>query len=49
MIGVPVTYEYLYKRRKTRPRLGESLVRELAAYSQEIVEMAERREGGPIA
>jgi len=46
MRGVPVTYEYLLKRRKTRPRLGEPLVRELAAYSPEISQMAERREGG---
>ena len=45
MRGVPVTYEYLLKRRKTRPRLGEPLVRELAAYSQEISQMAECREG----
>ncbi len=46
MRGVPVTNEYLLKRRKTRPRLGESIMRELAAYSQEISQMAERREGG---
>ena len=30
---------------KTRPRLGEPLARELAAYSQAIAQMAERREG----
>ena len=34
-------------RRKTRPRLGESLVQQLAAYSQDIVQMAERRDGSP--
>ncbi len=45
MRGVPVTYEYLLKRRKTRPRLTEPLVQELALYSQDIVQMAERREG----
>ena len=44
---LPVTYEYLYKRRKTRPRLGEPLVRELAAYSQDIVQTAERRKESP--
>ena len=42
---MPVTYEYLLKRRKTRPRLGEPLVRELAAYSHAIAQMAERCEG----
>ena len=40
-----VTYEYLLRRRKTRPRLGEPLARELAAYLQAIAQMAERREG----
>ena len=46
--GVPITHEYLYRRRKTRPRLGEPLVQELAAYSQDIVQMAERREGSSM-
>lgn len=46
--GVPVTHEYLYRRRKTRPRLGEPLVQELAASSQDIVQMAERREGSSM-
>ena len=45
MRDVPVTFEYVLKRRKTRPRLGEPLARELAAYSQAIAQMAERREG----
>ena len=45
MRDVPVTHEYLHRRRKTRPQLGEPLVQELAAYSQEISQMAERREG----
>ena len=44
--GIPVTYEYPHRRRKTRPRLGEPLVQQLVAYSQDIVQMAERREGG---
>ncbi len=46
--GVPVTYEYLYRRRKTRPRLGEPLVQQLVAYSQDIVQMAERCEGSSM-
>ena len=45
MKGVPVTYEYLFKRRKTRPRLGKPLMQELTAYSQEISQMAECRKG----
>ena len=46
MRGVPVTHEYLLKRRKARPRLDEPLMRELTAYSQEISQMATGREGG---
>ena len=46
--GVPVTHEYFHKRRKTLPRLGEPLVQELAVYSQDIVQMAERREGSSM-
>ncbi len=45
--GIPVTCEYLYRRQKTRPRLGEPLVQQLVAYAQDIVQMAERREGSP--
>ena len=46
--GVPVTHEYLYRRPKTRPGLGKPLVQELAAYSRDIVQMAERREGSSM-
>ena len=46
MRDVPVTFEYLLRRRKTRSRLGEPLAQELAAYSQAIAQMAELREGG---
>ena len=45
MRGLPVTYEYLLKRRKTRPRLGKPLLQELTTYSQEISQMAESRKG----
>ena len=44
MRDVPVTYKYLLRRRKTRPRPGEPFARDLAAYSQAIAQMAERRE-----
>ena len=43
MRGVPVTYEYLLKRRKTRPRLGKHLIQELTAYSHRIEQMAESK------
>ena len=46
MRDVPVTYEYLLRRRKTRPRLGEPLARELVAYSQAIAQLAERLDHG---
>ncbi len=46
--GIPVTHEYLNKRRKTRPRLSDALMQDLESYSQKIVEVAERQEGNKL-
>ena len=46
--GIPVTHEYLNKRRKTRPRLSDALMQDLESYSHKIVEVAERQEGNKL-
>ncbi len=45
--GIPVNFEYLHKRRKTRPRLSDALVQDLESHSQKI-EVAEHREGSQL-